>query len=106
EFKVDQWTFTIGTDRLGNFRVMRASSSGSEMTTSSAHGFELGEFREKGSLEAYLVAMFGEVRPRQLPKPKTDPGTKRSRSEVATQPISDAVPVAEIPVYFKDMVAA
>ena len=58
EINVGDWQFTIGTDRLGNFRVQRAENSGSEMTATSAHSFELSEFRERRSLETYLIAMF------------------------------------------------
>lgn len=100
------WEFTIGTDRLGNFRVTRALHEGVEMTTSSAHGFELSEFREKGALESYLVAMFGDVRaPPPPPKPITRPGVGRA-SDVATEPLSPAAAPPDQPLYFKELVTA
>lgn len=102
ELKVDRWHFSIGTDRLGNFRVTRAVNDGSEMTTSSAHGFELSEFREKGALEQYLVAMFGESRP---PRTKTPAPSKRS-GEVDTEPAGQAAAPVEQLLYFGDIVGA
>lgn len=104
ELKVDAWEFSIGTDRLGNFRVTRALNEGVEMTTTSAHGFELSEFREKGALEAYLVAMFGESRP-PPPRPAVKPKIGRD-SDVDTEPLSPAAAPPEQPLYFKELVAA
>ena len=54
DLKADGFEFTIGTDRLGNFRVTRAINDGVEMTTSSAHAFELSEFRVRSALETFL----------------------------------------------------
>lgn len=105
EVKLDPWHFTIGTDRLGNFRVTRAMNAGVEMTTTSAHGFELSEFRERGALEAYLVAMFGDGRAApSIATPR--PRTSRAASDVETEPVSSAAPPPDVPLYFKDLVAA
>ncbi len=99
--------FTIGTDRLGNFRVSRAVVDGVEMTTTSAHGFELSEFREKGALESYLAAMFGDGRPPPPPRPKTPAPVKgRSETDVDTEPVSSSAAPPDVPLYFKDLVAA
>ena len=103
ELEVDLWRFSIGTDRLGNFRVTRASNDGVEMTTSSAHGFELSEFRERGALENYLVAMFGETRP---PTKTPRPSRSLRDADVDTEPMSNAAPPPDVPLYFKDIVAA
>ena len=105
EVRVDHWHFTIGTDRLGNFRVTRATNDGVEMTTTAAHGFELSEFREKGALEAYLVAMFGESRP-PIITPRPRPASSSRGSEVPTEPVSAAAAPPSQPLYFKDVVAA
>lgn len=102
ELKLDGWVFSIGTDRLGNFRVTRAVNDGVELTTTSAHGFELSEFRERGALESYLVAMFGETRP-SLPTPRP---RKARDADVDTEPQSAAAPPPDAPLYFKELVAA
>jgi len=92
ELKIEKWVFTIGTDRLGNFRVVRAVNDGIEMTTSSAHGFELSEFRERGALENYLVAMFGD----SLPERERDTAKVRRDSDIDTEPLS---PAAQPPTF-------
>src|SRR4051812_15575292 len=98
EIRTGGWEFIIGTDRLGNFRVQRAAHQGAEMTATSAHSFELSEFRERGSLESYLVAMFdGASRSQRAPA---------KRSEVATEPQADAAGPPDEPLYFKDLVTA
>src|SRR5581483_7274315 len=103
EINVGDWQFTIGTDRLGNFRVQRAVNSGSEMTATSAHSFELSEFRERRSLETYLIAMFeGAVETQKVRRA----GATEDRSEVETEPLSPAAGPPEIPVFFKDLVGA
>ncbi|MBL8952332.1 MAG: hypothetical protein JNK82_16250 [Myxococcaceae bacterium] len=106
EVKPPGFTFTIGTDRLGNFRVTRAICDGVEMTTTSAHGFELSEFREKAALESYLIAMFSEGRPPPFPRSGTPPPKKRADAEVDTEPLSPSAPPVDPPLYFKDLVAA
>jgi hypothetical protein len=104
ELRIGDWEFTIGTDRMGHFRVQRAVHSGSEMTATSAHSFELSEFREKSSLETYLIAMFeGSVDTQKVSrsKKKTD-----DRGEVDTEPQSPAAGPPDVPLYFKDLVGA
>jgi hypothetical protein len=106
ELKPGDWEFTIGTDRMGHFRVQRAVHSGSEMTATSAHSFELSEFRERSSLEGYLVAMFeGSVETQKVERNKK---TKKNddRSEVDTEPHSPAAGPPDVPLYFKDLVGA
>lgn len=104
ELRVDKWEFSIGTDRLGNFRVTRAINDGNEVTATSAHGFELSEFREKSALENYLVAMFGEALPPGASKSYRREGKRDS--EVDTEPLSPAAAPPDIPLYFKDLVSA
>ncbi len=53
-------TFTLVSDRLGNFRVARAVKEGEELPGGGTHTFELSEFRERGALAGYLTALFGE----------------------------------------------
>ncbi len=60
ELQVGQMSITIGTDRLGNFRVQRAAREGVDLTVPGSQVFELAEFREKSALEAYLGALFGD----------------------------------------------
>ena len=60
ELKIGQMSITIGTDRLGNFRVQRVSRAGIDLTVPGSQVFELAEFREKSALEAYLGALFGD----------------------------------------------
>lgn len=58
-------TFTLESDRLGNFQVARAEKDG-EALPGAGHTFELSEFREKVALAGYLGALFGEA-PRAQP---------------------------------------
>jgi|CXWL01.1.fsa_nt_gi hypothetical protein len=66
KMQVEDFTFLLATDRMGNFRVSQAIRGTVELTTSSARAFELSEFRERGALEAYLMAMFADVPPSTL----------------------------------------
>jgi hypothetical protein len=97
ELKVDGWHFTVGTDRQGNFRVTRVLHDGAEMTATAAHTFELSEFREKGALESYLLAMFGEQKA---------PAAGSPRSEVVTEPSAPTAAPPDQPMFFKDLVTA
>ncbi|MFT3836080.1 MAG: hypothetical protein QM723_03665 [Myxococcaceae bacterium] len=54
------FSFKIGTDRNGVFRVVRAARDGSEFTVPGNQSFELNEFKEKSALESYLAALFSE----------------------------------------------
>jgi hypothetical protein len=54
-------TFTLQSDRLGNFRVARAVRAGEELPGAGSQSFELSEFRERAALAGYLGALFGEV---------------------------------------------
>lgn len=60
ELFIGEMSITIGTDRAGNFRVMRAARLGGDLTVPGNQTFELAEFREKSALEAYLGALFGD----------------------------------------------
>jgi hypothetical protein len=60
DLAIGQMSFMVGTDRLGNFRVMRAAREGVELTVPGNQTFELGEFREKSALETYLGALYGD----------------------------------------------
>ncbi|MBU8894763.1 hypothetical protein KRR26_04065 [Corallococcus sp. M34] len=55
------------SDRLGNFRVVRARRAGEELPTAAGHMLELSEFREREALTGYLAALFGE--PHERPRP-------------------------------------
>jgi hypothetical protein len=99
EIKTGPWEFIIGTDRLGNFRVQRAAHRGVEMTATSAHSFELSEFRERRSLEGYLIAMFDGAA-------KAQRSALKPRSEVETEPQSAAAGPPDVPLFFKDLVTA
>src|SRR5438093_7271344 len=72
------------------------------MTTTSAHAFELSEFRERSALEKYLVAMFGET----VIGSKPGERAQVDRSRVAAEPQVAQVATVDIPIYFKDLVAA
>jgi hypothetical protein len=106
ELKVPPFHFTIGTDRLGNFRVTRAINDGVEMTTTSAHGFELSEFRARGALESYLLAMFGESRPPPPQRTQTPAPKPKRDNDIDTEPMSESAAPPDQPLYFKDLVAA
>jgi hypothetical protein len=106
DLEVDAFEFTIGTDRLGNFRVTRAVNDGVEMTTTSAHGFELSEFRVRSALESYLVAMFGESRPPPPQKTKTPAPKAKREGDVDTEPLAPSAAPPDQPLYFKELVAA
>src|SRR5581483_2083604 len=78
-------------------------NGGSVITATSAHSFELSEFRERRSLETYLIAMFeGAVETQKVRRA----GATEDRSEVETEPLSPAAGPPEIPVFFKDLVGA
>ncbi len=55
-----EFSFMIGTDRNGVFRVVRAAREGVDFTVPGNQSFELNEFKEKAALEAYLGALFAE----------------------------------------------
>lgn len=61
ELSIGEMVITIGTDRLGNFRVQRAARAGVDLTVPGNQLFELGEFREKAALESYLGALYGDA---------------------------------------------
>jgi len=52
--------FLIGSDKRGNFRVVEAHKRETALDVSTGHPFELSEFRERGALVGYLIAMFHE----------------------------------------------
>jgi hypothetical protein len=106
DVKVPPWAFTIGTDRMGNFRVVRAMNGNVEMTTTQAHAFELSEFRERSALESYLIAMFGEGRPAAPDSRRTPAPSRKDSAEVDTEPVSQSAARPESPLFFKDLVAA
>jgi hypothetical protein len=70
----DRFTFTIGADRKGNFRLLKASRDGADLTVAEGQTFELSEFREAQALAGYLAALFGEV------LPAGEPGKRRPRA--------------------------
>lgn len=53
---------TIGANRSGQFRVLKASYDGAEIANvNEASSFELSEHRDRKALEDYLFAMFSDV---------------------------------------------
>lgn len=58
EVKTGDYDFVIAADRRGHFRVVKALKGGQALDTSTGHGLELSEFRERSALLGYLVAMF------------------------------------------------
>lgn len=93
EVQVGDYRFVIGNDRLGNFRVMSASLRGADLTTADMQPFELSEFRERGALEAYLAALYGEVPAVSgLPPPPSAPQpAPRSDAEDVVIPTGELV---------------
>ncbi len=63
EVEAERFTFTIGADRRGNFRLLKARRDGADLPVAEGQGFELSEFREPAALAGYLAALFGEVLP-------------------------------------------
>src|SRR5439155_10905721 len=56
-------------------------------------------------LESYLVAMFGDARPPVRPT-KTPPPARRDSADVDTEPLSSSAPPPDVPLHFKEIVAA
>jgi hypothetical protein len=73
ELTAGDYLFTIGTDRVGNFRVVRALRGEADLTVSSVESFELSEFRERAALENWLLALFGETPLRPPPSAASVP---------------------------------
>lgn len=87
KLQVDDFTFLLSTDRMGNVRVSQASRGGVELTTSTARAFELSEFRERRALESYLVAMFADM---PLARPTPAP-TAKARATAASEAAAQVV---------------
>lgn len=104
ELAVGRFQFTIGSDRMGSFRVVRVARDGVVLTNESVQPFELSEFRERPALEGYLAAMFGEVAappPAVAPAPAAGP----SAAEAAPAPApadgeQTAIPAGEVVAAF------
>lgn len=69
DLEAGSYAFVIASDRRGNFRVAEARKDGKPLDTSAGHLFELSEFRDRGALVSYLMALFGDV-------PSAPPATK------------------------------
>jgi hypothetical protein len=54
------YDFLLLADKQGQFRVARTFKGGQEMQGPSGQPFELSEFRERGALAGYLVALLGQ----------------------------------------------
>jgi hypothetical protein len=71
ELQLGPMQITIGPNRAGQFRVVKARRDGAELTQGGAPTFfELSEFRDRKALEDFLLARFGEQRE---PPPRTTP---------------------------------
>jgi len=75
EVKGDEYSFVIGSDRRGNFRVITARRGDTDLSVAQSHAFELSEFQQLPALVHYLSALFGDVRARG------------SRPTVSSQPL-------------------
>ncbi|MFO0600355.1 MAG: hypothetical protein U0228_33910 [Myxococcaceae bacterium] len=95
--------FVIGASRTGQFRLIRASNAGVELTNASQNVFELSEFFEKRALEEFLFAMYSDVvdDPRVAEAQAAAPATIKHSP---TLMISTGVPEAALP--FKELFAA
>jgi hypothetical protein len=61
ELEVGPLRFTIGPNRAGQFRVMKAVHDGTELTSGAPSTFELSEHRDRRALEDFLFAMYSDV---------------------------------------------
>jgi hypothetical protein len=69
EVELGPMKITIGPTRAGQFRVVKVRRDGAELTQGGRPTFfELSEFRDRKALEGFLLAMFGEEAPSELPR--------------------------------------
>lgn len=73
ELEAGPLSFTLVSDRQGNFRVGRARREGEPLASGPAHHFELSEFRERAALANYLTALIEET-PSRAPAVSTSKG--------------------------------
>lgn len=89
---------TIGANRNGQFRVMRAILDGAELTNSGQNVFELSEFFDRRALEEFLVAFYADL---------VEPPAPLSRdSEPPVISGTELSPPADVTVTFKDIYEA
>lgn len=72
ELERGPFRFTLGSSRVGQFRVVRCLHDGQELTIGAPTVFELSEFRDRAALEDFLYAMFGDVAGSSAPPPRED----------------------------------
>ncbi len=72
ELERGPFRFTLGSSRVGQFRVVRCLHDGQELTIGAPTVFELSEFRDRAALEDFLYAMFGDVAGSSDPPPRED----------------------------------
>lgn len=72
ELERGPFRFTLGSSRVGQFRVVRCLHDGQELTIGAPTVFELSEFRDRAALEDFLYAMFGDVAGSGSPPPRED----------------------------------
>lgn len=72
ELERGAFRFTLGSSRVGQFRVVRCLHDGQELTIGAPTVFELSEFRDRAALEDFLYAMFGDVAGSNAPPPRED----------------------------------
>jgi hypothetical protein len=95
ELEVGPMRFTIGPNRAGQFRVIRALHQNVELTAGAPATFELSEHRDRKALEDFLFAMFSDVA--GLPASPTPPNSTAT-------PVPAVLSEASIP--FRDLVHA
>lgn len=72
ELERGPFRFTLGSSRVGQFRVVRCLHDGHELTIAAPTVFELSEFRDRAALEDFLYAMFGDVAGSTAPPPREE----------------------------------
>ncbi|MER2563274.1 MAG: hypothetical protein ABTQ32_21280 [Myxococcaceae bacterium] len=72
ELERGPFRFTLGSSRVGQFRVVRCLHDGQELTIAAPTVFELSEFRDRAALEDFLYAMFGDVAGSTAPPPREE----------------------------------
>ncbi len=92
ELEVGPMQFSIGPNRAGQFRVLRAVADGIELTSGAPATFELSEFPNRTALEDFLFAMFSDVAGLPLvPASISSPSPVPAQAQDTSIPIRDLV---------------
>jgi hypothetical protein len=70
ELERGAFRFTLSASRTGQFRVSKCVNEGTDLPIGDSAVFELTEFRDRGALEDFLYAMFGETTGASVPSPR------------------------------------